>query len=90
MTIPDPLVYGNVGLIVGGVIWGIKQIAKGEKGEKGEAGKPGMTVREYKELSEVLITSLNGRYMMAGECRGRFENLEKKVDEIKDHLRIRK
>lgn len=94
MQIPDSIVFASIPIVTGSLLWAAKQFVKdnqGEKGERGERGEqgraaPGITVRDYKELSEMLINIFNGRYMLATESRERFENLERKIDNINEHL----
>lgn len=91
MNVPDPAVWASIPIVAGSLLWAAKQFVtstvneKGDKGEKGDTGE-GLTVKGYKELSELLISRLNGRYMMASESREKFAALEGKLDTI--HIQL--
>lgn len=88
--ISDALLGACVPIAAGGVLWTVKQFIKttvGERGPKGDDGPRGkdglsMSVRQYKEFSDFLITQLNGRYLLAAEARELFSSLENKVESI--------
>ena len=97
MMVPDGLVWASIPVLAGCLLWAGRGFVidtvnqrgpKGEDGKQGEQGNPGpgMSVRSYKELSEMLVTQLNGRYMMADEARQRFDLMAEKIDDLKDSL----
>ena len=88
MQVPDAGVYAVLPMTGAFAVWGLTQFVRqvvGPKGDTGPRGQPGadaqrLTVRDYKEVAEVLRAELNGRYMMAGEARERFAAIEEKLD----------
>ncbi len=63
----------------------VSQVA-GPRGDKGDTGQPGsmaeLSVRDYKEITDVLRRELNGRYMMAEEARDRFSAIDKRLEHL--------
>ncbi len=47
-----------------------------------------MSLREYKDVSDLLKQELNGRYMQASEARDRFGAVERKIEDLGDSLKI--
>jgi hypothetical protein len=90
--VPDGAVWAALPLMGAMGVWSLRslivQVAwpKGDRGETGRDG-PAMTVRDYREISDVLRKELNGRYMMADEARERFTTLEQKLDRHAEEVR---
>jgi hypothetical protein len=87
MTIPDPAVYASIPTALCFGVWSVRQLIKSVKGETGARGPRGiegsaMTVRDYKQLADLLKEELNGRYMMAPEARDKFEDVKERVDNL--------
>jgi hypothetical protein len=54
----------------------------GEQGPQGPAGPSGMTVRDFKELAQLLCTEMNGRYLLTKDAHKRFDELRDKIDSV--------
>lgn len=97
MALTDGMIGASVPLAVGFAVWVAKQFVhqeaeqrgpEGRRGERGPSGADGadLTVHAYKQLSDLLITQFNGRYMLANEARERFGVVEAKIDKVLLHL----
>ena len=89
MVVPDSAAWALVATNAGGIfVWALRSFINQEAGPKGSTGNTGapgkdapeITIRVYKQLADLLISQLNGRYMMADEARHRLQTLEVKLD----------
>lgn len=88
MTIPDPLVYSSLPVLLGFVVWVSRNFVKEtvalfKKDSRDDAASPPrkqLSIGDFTEIATLLKQELNGRYMFAVEARERFAAIERKID----------
>lgn len=98
MTIPDPLVYSSVTVIVGGCVWAGKQFVLSVTGKTDQAAQqqgPRLSMADYEVFSRMTTQALNGRYAFAPEVRelfaavnGRIDNLIHEMQKLRDNRSV--
>lgn len=91
MNIPDPAVYASIPVVGAAAVWIGRQFVQSVLRNSRPGGRTvEMNVGEYKQLSELLTQTLNGRYMAATEARDRFSRIDRNIERMHtDHADLR-
>ncbi len=95
MQIPDPAIYASLPVLGAACVWVGRQFvvtnARRLREPAIRVAAPldvPMSLREYKDVSDLLKQELNGRYMAASEARDRFAQVERKIEDLGDSLKV--
>lgn len=95
MNIPDPFIYASIAPIGGFVVWTGRQFVVWATNQKKNQEVDStlqplveLTVRDYKQITELFTKELNGRYMFATEAREKFEKLEQQLASHATEMRV--